>query len=107
MILGLRERGVRHTSGVNHRSGGSYSHSSRKLPIKPSQLSAGVKNTGAITDMGFNHELTTFQREVKSVPFEQDMEAGRGIKVDIESHRYYENSDGDEVLDHKGQSFMP
>lgn len=104
MILGLRERGVRHTSGVNHRSGGSYSHSSKKLPIKPSQLSAAVKNTGAITDMGFNHELTTFQRDVKSVPFEQE---SRGIKVDIESHRYYENSDGDEVLDSKGQSFMP
>lgn len=124
MILGLRERGVRHTSGNNHgasaaSSGRKFSNANKLTAVAVGTAKVPTNNHGAITDMGFNHELTTFQRDVpndsesmvgrdiKSVPYEEgvvDPKARSGIRVDIESHRYYENSDGDD--DHKGQSFM-
>lgn len=133
MILGLRERGVRHTSG--HNTSAHYSHSARKIS-NANQLNvtagAAVKtgntpptqSTGVVTNMDFNHELTTFsrtragdsesmiERDVKSVPYELDEtvadqeRARNGIRVDIESHRYYEERSDGESDDKKGRSFM-
>lgn len=132
MILGLRERGVRHTSG--HNTSAHYSHSARKISnANQLQLAATGKtgntppapDAGVVTNMGFNHELTTFSRtragdsesmvgrDVKTVPYEMEDEAGpderqarNGIRVDIESHRYYEERSDGESEDKKGRSFM-
>ncbi|KAG8932200.1 hypothetical protein FRC01_000121 [Tulasnella sp. 417] len=132
MILGLRERGVRHTSG--HNTSAHYSHSARKLS-NANQLNVAAtgktgntpptQSTGVVTNMGFNHELTTFSRtrngdsesmvgrDVKTVPYEMedeaapdDRQARNGIRVDIESHRYYEERSDGESDDKKGRSFM-
>ncbi|KAG8895963.1 hypothetical protein FRB99_000239 [Tulasnella sp. 403] len=140
MILGLRERGVHHTSA--HAQSTSYTHSRRKYSdanklataggpgtVNPGAMSKGNgKDIGAITDMDFNHELTTFDRsngtnivrggdsesivgrDVKTIPYEVEevdpARARNGIRVDIESHRYYEaSSDGEN--DKKGASFVP
>ncbi|KAG8949319.1 hypothetical protein FRC04_008921 [Tulasnella sp. 424] len=133
MILGLRERGVRHTSGAN--TSAHYSHSARKIS-NANQLNVAsgavvktgntppTQSTGVVTNMDFNHELTTFsrtragdsesmiERDVKSVPYELDEtvadreRARNGIRVDIESHRYYEERSDGESDDKKGRSFM-
>ena len=136
MILGLRERGVRHTSEHNPSThNNAYSHTARKFSTAnklnpgvsgaPANISkgAGAKDGGVITNMDFNHELTTFQgtqvradsdsmigRDIKTVPYEvEEMDHSGGhnrIRVDIESTRYYEDkSDGED--DRKGRSFVP
>ncbi|KAG9019820.1 hypothetical protein FRB90_005968 [Tulasnella sp. 427] len=126
MILGLRERGVRHngqsTSAYNSRTARSGTKlSATNQPGKSAGATAVASNGGVVTKMGFNHELTTFNGngvntiagDVKTIPY--DMEDGpldngrsQGIRVDIESHRYYEErSDAESGDDKKGRSFMP
>ncbi|KAG9009671.1 hypothetical protein FRB94_011676 [Tulasnella sp. JGI-2019a] len=93
-----------------------------------------LASQGAITGMDFNHELATFDgtrsnngRKVTVVapgghgdagsdldtkinPYDAGLTSGNGhngngIRVDIESHHYYEASDEDKS--EKGRSFMP
>lgn len=128
MILGLRERGMHQNSGHN-----TSAYNSRTARTKvsntnqPSKISAGataVATGGVVTKMEFNHELTTFDRtrvvdsesvlggDIKTIPYEleegpADGRAQHGIRVDIESHRYYEERSDAESDDKKGRSFMP
>ncbi|KAG8946300.1 hypothetical protein FRC04_011930 [Tulasnella sp. 424] len=129
MILSLRERGMRHASGHN-----TSAYNSRTARTKvsntnqPSKISAGATavapSGGVVTKMEFSHELTTFDRtrvvdsesvlggDIKTIPYEleegpADGRAQHGIRVDIESHRYYEERSDAESDDKKGRSFMP
>jgi len=136
MILSLRSRGVRHTSEHTPSTHGQYSHTTRNFKVTnkvgggaPANIAKGSgadgsgKDAGTITNMGFNHEMTTFRpgaapgdsdsvigRDIKAVPYEMEEERERGltaggIRVDIESTKYYEErSDGED--ERKGRSFM-
>lgn len=133
LILDLRERGKATTAGSNHQA--SYSHSHRRIgPKMPSAVipnARGANNDdvvshGAITAMDFNHELDSFdngrptnggRRVTVVTPKRSDLDikntydisgnsgVTQGIRVDIESHHYYEPSD--EEKSEKGRSFMP
>lgn len=131
MILGLRERGLRHsttahTSGAGSRTARTGKASNTLQPGKSAGATAVGSNGGVVTKMEFNHELTTFNRthagesesvmmgDVKTIPYELEegpvdsSRAQHGIRVDIESHRYYEErSDAESGDDKKGRSFMP
>ncbi|KIO21505.1 hypothetical protein M407DRAFT_28897 [Tulasnella calospora MUT 4182] len=130
MILGLRARGLRnsttaHTSGLNSRTARTAKASNTLQAGKTAATTAVGPDGGVVTKMEFNHELTTFNRtrigdsesvlggDIKTIPYELEEgpvdqnRAQHGIRVDIESHRYYEERSDGESDDKKGRSFMP
>ncbi|KAG9044408.1 hypothetical protein FS837_008203 [Tulasnella sp. UAMH 9824] len=115
MILGLRERGLRHsttahTSGLGSRTARTAKAGNTVQPGKSAGATAVGPDGGVVTKMEFNHELTTFNRtrvgesesvmmgDIKTIPYELEegpvdsSRAQHGIRVDIESHRADDNS---------------